>query len=84
VVTSHGSTGPIVWMVDENAQRVASLTDPAAPHPVLYAVDGTTMTPLWRSPPDELDVGGKYGAPTVVHGMVFVASDRLQAYGLKP
>jgi outer membrane protein assembly factor BamB len=84
VVTSNGPDGAILWMTDENAPRVASLTDPAAPHPVLYAVDATTMTPLWRSPPDELKVGGKYSSPTVVHGTVFVATDRLQAYGLRP
>ena len=84
VVTSNGPDGAILWMTDENAPRVASLTDPAAPHPVLHAVDATTMTPLWRSPPDELKVGGKYSSPTVVHGTVFVATDRLQAYGLRP
>ena len=83
VVTSNGPDGAIVWVTDENALRVASLTDPAAPHPVLYAVDATTMTPIWHSPPDELQVGGKYSAPTAVHGMVFVATDRLQAYGLR-
>jgi hypothetical protein len=83
VVTSNGPDGAIVWVTDENATRVASLTDPAAPHPILYAVDATTMTPLWQSPPNELEVGGKYSSPTVVHGMVFVATGRLQAYGLR-
>jgi hypothetical protein len=84
IVTSNGPDGPIVWMFDGNARRVASLTDPAAPHPILYAVDGTTMTVLWQSAPNELYVGGKYGAPTAAHGMVFVATDRIQAYGLRP
>ena len=84
VVSSNGSQGPMVWMFDGNAQRVASLTDPARLTRFLYAVDGATMLPLWRSAPNELDVGGKYGAPTVAHGMVFVATDRIQAYGLAP
>jgi hypothetical protein len=83
VVSSSGADGAVVWVLDENAQRVTSLADPAAPHPILYAVDARTMTPLWRSAPRELAVGGKYSTPLVARGLVIVGTDRLQAFGLR-
>jgi hypothetical protein len=82
VVSSHGPDGAIVWVLDENASRLASLVDPAAPHPVLWAVDAATLQPLWRSSADDLQVGGKYSTPLVAHGVVFVGTDRIQAFGL--
>ena len=84
VVSSDGPDHPIVWVLDENAVRFASLTDPSSPHPILHAIDGLTMKVLWRSPNGELSIGGKYNSPTVVHGIVLVATDRIQAYGVKP
>lgn len=83
VVSSHGGAEPVVWVIDENAPRTASLLDPNAPHPVLYAVDGETMKVLYRSGQGDLDVGGKYATPLVAHGRVFVVTDRVQAFGLK-
>jgi len=83
VVSSHGGADPVVWILDENALRTASLLDPATPHPVLYAVDGETMKVLYRSGQADLDVGGKYGTPLVAHGTVFVVTDRVQAFGLR-
>lgn len=83
VVSSHGGFDPVVWVLDENAPRTASLLDPATPHPALYAVDGETMKVLYRSGQGDLDVGGKYATPLVAHGTVFVVTDRLQAFGLK-
>ncbi len=80
VVSSNGASGAIVWVVDENAQRTQSLLDPATPHPVLYAVDATTMQTLYRSAPNDLDVGGKYVTPVVAHGAVFVGTDCIQAF----
>jgi hypothetical protein len=84
VVTSARGEHPMVWVLDENAQRVASILDPNAPHPILYAFDATTMQLVWRSPDNELAVGGKYNIPAIVHGTVYVATDRVQAYGLRP
>jgi hypothetical protein len=83
VVTSHGADDAIVWVLDQNAQRVASLLDPATPHPILYAVDAASLDLLWRSPDDDLFLGGKYNTPAVAHGFVFVGTDRVQAYGLR-
>lgn len=83
VVTSDGAANAIVWVLDQNAQRVASLLDPATPHPILYAVDATTLAALWRSPDNELSLGGKYNTPVVAHGFVFVGTDRIQTYGLR-
>ena len=80
-MSSQGGSGPVVWVVDENAPRTKSLAAPDAPHPVLYAFDGATMQLLYRSTPTDLDVGGKYVEPVVAHGMVFVATDRVQAFG---
>jgi hypothetical protein len=82
VVTSNGNASPIIWVVDQDASRGASTLDPNINNPVLHAVDGTTMQPIWQSPPDRVGVGGKYTSPTVAHGWVFVATDRLQAFGL--
>jgi hypothetical protein len=82
VVTSAQGQHPIVWVVDENAKRVASLADPGAPRPILYAFDGETMQQVWRSPAGALSVGGKYNVPAIAHGIVYVATDRVQAFGL--
>jgi hypothetical protein len=83
VVSSNGADDAIVWVLDENAPRLASLLESCdSPRPVLYAIDATTLAPLYRSG-SELHVGGKYNAPVVAHGVVFVATDRLQAFGLK-
>jgi hypothetical protein len=83
VVSSHGGVDPVVWVVDENALRTASLVDPNVPHPVLYAIDGLTMRLLWRSGDTDLHDGGKYTTPVIAHGTVFVATDRVQAFGLR-
>lgn len=84
VVSSDGGATPVVWVLDANVSRTASTLDPDLPNPVLYAVDGTTMRVLWKSAPDQVYVGGKYGTPLVAHGFVLVATDRLQAFGLRP
>lgn len=83
VVTSVAGQGPVVWIVDENAVRTAPLAS-SSPRPILYAVDGTTMSVLFRSGPSDLTTGGKYVTPVIAHGTVFVGTDRLQAFGVRP
>jgi hypothetical protein len=87
VLSSNGANDAIVWILDENGQRTAPLVsdDPSKiPHPVLYAFDGATLAPLWRTAPGELPVGGKYGTATVARGVVMIGTDRLLAFGMKP
>jgi hypothetical protein len=84
VISSSGSNNAIVWLLDANVYRSASLVGSSVPHPVLYALDATTMQPLWRSAPSQLNVGGKYNHVTVARGVVFVGTDRIQAFGLSP
>jgi mono/diheme cytochrome c family protein len=84
VVTSEAGNHAIVWVLDENARRTASLYGPKAPRPVLYAFDAMTLELLWKSGPEELATSGRYNEPAVVNGLVIVASDRIQAFGLRP
>lgn len=81
-VTSNGSDDAIVWVLITNVGRSASLADPAAPHPILYALDPVTLKALWTSTPPMLNVGGKYNTPAFGRGIVFVGTDRIQAFGL--
>jgi mono/diheme cytochrome c family protein/type 1 glutamine amidotransferase len=82
VVTSNGPDDAIVWVLDENAGRSALLAGADAPQPVLHAFDATTLAPLWHSAPGELHTSGKYNEPAFARGMVFVGTDRIQAFGL--
>jgi competence ComEA-like helix-hairpin-helix protein len=81
VVSSNGNQDAIVWVLDENARRSALLTGPKAPHPVLYAIDPTTLKVLWKSDPDLLQASGKYNSPTIADGNVYVGTDRIVAFG---
>jgi cytochrome c5 len=81
VVTSNGANGAIVWILDENAPRSALLAGTGAPQPVLYALDAHTLDVLWRSAPGELATSGKYNEPAFGGGLVFVGTDRIQAFG---
>ena len=82
VVTSNGARDAIVWVLDENASRSASLSGADAPRPVLYAFDADTLAVLWKSAPDALHTSGKYNEPAFGGGRVFVGTDRIQAFGL--
>ncbi|HJR72137.1 MAG TPA: ThuA domain-containing protein [Luteimonas sp.] len=82
VVTSDGPRNAIVWILDENASRSALLTGADAPKPVLYALDAATLEILWRSAPGELFTSGKYNEPAFGAGLVFVGTDRIQAFGV--
>jgi hypothetical protein len=81
-VTSNGSNDAIVWVLVANVPRGASLADPNAAHPILYALDPVTLKPLWISTPEMLNVGGKYNTPGFGPGRVFVGTDRIEAFGL--
>jgi hypothetical protein len=83
VVSSQGGRDAVVWVLDPAQPRLAPLLGPAAARPVLYAFDALTLRRLWRSRPGDLEVGGKYAAPTVARGLVFVGTDRLRAFGLR-
>jgi len=81
VVTSNGSSNPIVWVVEPNVYRGDSLAGNS--RPTLYAVDGTTMQVLYTSPAGTFTgAGGKYYHPIVSRGTVFVGVDRITAFGL--
>lgn len=82
VVSSHAGHDAVVWVLDANAPRTASLVDPATPGPVLYAFSAEDLTPLWRSPDGVLARAGKYATPVVAHGRVLVGTDRIVAFGL--
>lgn len=81
VVTSNGPRDAIVWILDENASRSAPLEGPGAPQPVLYALDATTLQVLWKSGQGQLYTSGKYNEPGFGRGIVFVGTDRIQAFG---
>jgi hypothetical protein len=83
VVTSDGSTNPMLWVIDAESSLAEMAKDGVnIAHPILYAVDGTTMTVLWHTAVDELGQGAKFITPTINEGQIFVATDRVLAYGL--
>jgi hypothetical protein len=82
VITSDGSSNAILWVLTANVLRSQSMIDPSAPRPILYALDPFTFEILWQSTPEQLNVGGKYNTPAVARGVVFVGTDRIQAFGL--
>ncbi len=82
-VTSNGADNAVVWVLVANVPRGASLADPDAAHPILYALDPVTLQALWTSSPEMLNVGGKYNTPAFGLGRVFVGTDRIQAFGLR-
>lgn len=83
IVTSNGGRDAVVWMVDQNAPRTANLYTEKPPQPFLYAFDAVSLNLLWKSKPGELFTTGNYSEPTIVQGLALVATDRLQAFGLK-
>jgi len=83
VVSSDGSSNPMLWVIDAESSLAEMARDGVnIAHPILYAVDGTTMTVLWRTGVDELGQGAKFITPVINDGQVFVATDRVLAYGL--
>ena len=84
IVTSNGGRNAIVWVSDMNVPRRAPLRGPRASRPVLYAFDALTFELLWKSAPDELASSGKYNELAIARGVVYVGTDRIQAFGLLP
>ena len=83
VVSSNGAADAIVWVLDSHARRSAPLLGDQAPKPVLYAFDALNFKLLWKSNPGELSTSGKYNGPAVAGGRIFVATDRIQTFGLR-
>ena len=83
IVTSNSGRNGIVWVLDPNGKRSAPLYGPQAPLAVLYAFDATNLKLLWKSAPGQLATTGKYNEPTVVNGVAYVGTDRIQAFGLR-
>jgi mono/diheme cytochrome c family protein len=84
IVTSNGAHDAIVWVFDTNGKRSAPLYGPDAPLAVLYAFDATNLKLLWKSASGQLATTGKYNEPTVLNGVAYVGTDRIQAFGLRP
>lgn len=85
MITSNGGKDAIVWVLDTNAPRTTPFKGPkATQRPVLYAFDALTFKLLWKSAPDELAGTGKYNEVTVTKGVVYVGTDRIQAFGVLP
>ena len=82
-ISSRDGHHAIVWVLDVNKPRSASLYGNDPPQPVLYAVDAQTLALLWRSAPGQLHPGGKYNEPVIARGTVYVGTDRIQAFGLR-
>jgi hypothetical protein len=80
LVSSNGSSNAVVWVLAGNVARLQNLLDPNAGHPILYAFDGN-LNLLWNSTQNQLNAGGKYMAPAIARGMVFIGTDRIQAFG---
>lgn len=85
IVTSNGGRDAIVWVLDTNAPRTTPIKGPKSQQrPILYAFDALTFKLLWKSAPGELGPTGKYNEPAIANGVVYVGTDRIQAYGLLP
>jgi hypothetical protein len=86
VITSNGSSDPIVWVMDTFLNDADSNDAGASaknnPRNVLHAIDATTMQPLWQTGQGELGIGANFTIPVVKHGVVYIATDRVRAYGL--
>ena len=81
IVTSDAGQDAIVWVVDLNAPRTVELWGADVPQPILYAFDALTLDLLWKSEEGELETTGKYNEPAAVNGVVYVGTDRIQAFG---
>jgi hypothetical protein len=79
-ITSNGTSNGIVWVLVANIPRPQSLNRPS--QPFLAAFDALTLRKIYQSASGELFVGGKYNSPLSAHGKIFVATDRIQAFGL--
>jgi hypothetical protein len=83
IISSNGGNDAIVWVFDQNVPRTASIYGDTPPKPFLYAYDAQSLDLLYQSTPGEVFPGGNYSEPTVANGLVLLATDRLQAFGLQ-
>lgn len=81
IVTSHKGENAIVWVIDLNAPRTMDLWGETTPKPILYAFDALSLDLLWRSEEGDLETTGKYNEPAIINGVVYVGTDRIQAFG---
>ena len=79
LITSNGSSSFVSWNLDANVARTGGLD---GTKPFLAAVDPISMTKLFKSAGGTLHPGGKYNEVCPARGMVFVGTDRIQAFGL--
>jgi len=83
IITSNGSSNPIIWVLDTNLPRSSNPWTETV-HPVLYAINAMdpNLAIIYQTPTNLLDLGGKFDSPSSGDGMIFVGSDRIQAFGL--
>ncbi len=83
IITSNGSSNPIIWVLDTNLPRSANPWTETN-HDVLYALNALdpNLAVLYQSPTNLLDLGGKFDSPASGDGMIFVGTDRIQAFGI--
>jgi hypothetical protein len=83
IITSNGSSNPIVWILNTNLPRSSNPWTETV-HPVLYALNAMdpNLAILYQTPANLLDLGGKFDSPSSGDGMIFVGTDRIQAFGL--
>jgi len=86
VISSSGNdfSTAVLWLLDSNRLRGETLD---VSQPILYAVDPSgmkTVSVVYRTEDGTLSAGGKYNTPIVVNGKVYVGTDRIVAYGLRP
>lgn len=82
IVTGEGDDA-VVWVQDSNALPSAQLLDPKTATPVLYAFAARDLSLLFRSADGDIRQAGRYVTPAIGNGRVFVASDKLTAFGPK-
>ncbi len=83
IITSNGSSNPIIWILDSNLARSANPWT-VTNQPILFALNALdpNLAVLYQTPTNLLDLGGKFDSPASGDGMIFVGTDRIQAFGI--
>ncbi len=83
IITSNGSSNPVIWILDTNLPRSSNPWTETV-HPVLYALNAmdSNLAVIYQTPTNLLDLGGKFDSPSSGDGMIFVGTDRIQAFGI--
>jgi hypothetical protein len=82
MITGDRTANEIEWIVDAGVQRTDSLGNFSNGAPTLYAYDPITLQPLWSSAYQDVRMGGKYNTIAAARGVLFLGTDRIQAFGL--